>query len=126
MAHTFTPDETRKGAEKSNALQRQNRAQMRERSLAIHEIVSEAQDLSPESLAGALTVARLIREGSDALPMESWLDAQRAANVAEILHRVHRLASGQSTTNVAHAGPMTDDERRARIAELQGPPSPTE
>jgi len=53
------------------------------------------------------------------LQVNTPLDAHRLASTAEILHRIGRLASGQSTSNVAHAQAMSEEERRERMAYLQ-------
>jgi hypothetical protein len=87
------------------------------RSLVVWEIVKEA-DLSPAVLAQTMAVVRALQTDGTLPPVETWLDAQRAATVAETLHKIHRLASNQSTANVAHAAPMSDEERRERMAQL--------
>jgi hypothetical protein len=88
-----------------------------ERVQLVDRVVTEIDDVAPEGLETALVILRALKEAGGELPIEGWLDAQRAANVSEIVHRISRLASGQSTSNVAHA--TTDDERAARIAELR-------
>jgi len=89
----------------------------------VYKLVSELDDLSPAALRTALTIVReLDRQGGE-LPIDNWLDAKRAADTAETVHRIHRLAAGQSTANVAHAN-LTDDERREYLARLRGETPP--
>lgn len=121
---TFTAEESRKGAAASNAVQAQKRAETDARLLVAHEIVDEMTDLSPAMLRGALHLARLLDAGASDLPLDSWLDAQRASTVMETMHRIHRLASGQSTSNVAHAN-LSPEERAARTAQLEAMASDT-
>jgi hypothetical protein len=120
VAHSFTPEETRRGAEVSNAKQAAIRAERDRRSLVVWEIVSEVDDLAPATLAAALRIVEQVAASGAELPVESWLDAQRAANAAEIIHRISRLASNQSTSNVASQKVMSDDERRELLARLRG------
>ena len=84
-------------------------------------VVDEVGDLSPAALATALeVVTRVAQSLDDGLPIDNWLDAKRASEVAETVHRIARLAAGQSTANVAHATvQLTDEERRERMAQLR-------
>ena len=129
-AHKLTPEDGRKGAHAVNALKRQRRTDLAKRVTVVDAIVSELDDVHPATLRACLSIAKALEDGGADIPIEDWLDAQRAANTAEILHRISRLANGQSTANVAHAT-MTDEERRERMAQLRAiqhdtatPPTP--
>jgi uncharacterized protein YheU (UPF0270 family) len=117
MPFPLTPEAAKRAQERSLEVRKANTLERMRRSEVVHRVVSETADLAPAALDAALRlVERLGTDGAE-LEIETTLDAQRLANVAEIVHRISRLASGQSTANVAHA--TTDDERRARLAELR-------
>ena len=125
--HQFTPEERSRGGHAGTAALRRKREELDKRSLTVWQVVDETQDLSPAALSAAMDGIRAVAEGLSTVVPEDALDLQRIANATEILHRIHRLASGQSTSNNAHAS-LTDDERAARLARLRGdaPPSPSE
>lgn len=84
-----------------------------------YRIITELDDIAPAALE---TTLRGLRRGLDALdevPIDNALDAKRVLESAEIAHRISRLASGQSTSNVAHRDAMSDEERRERMAYLR-------
>ena len=101
----------------------------RERSEVVYRIVTELDDVHPAALDGALRAITRTADAIDGMEVTDVLDAKRLAETAEILHRISRLASGQSTSNVAHAQ-LSAEERAQRMAELdalrQGPPAPSE
>jgi len=109
----------RRGLERSLEVRREKAARRREKELAIRRVVSETDDLAPAAFRTVLELIRQVEDGLDGLTVGSPLDAQRLASAAETLHRIGRLASGQSTANVAHAQTMTDEERKERMAYLR-------
>lgn len=124
---TFTP-ETAVEAQKRSAAKRQAKwAAERRRTEVVHRIVTELDDIHPAALDGALRAMTRASDALETVPADDALDVKRIAETAEILHRISRLASGQSTSNVAHAQ-LSEEERAARLARLRGdaPPSPTE
>lgn len=84
----------------------------------VSRVVSETEDLAPAALETALALIAKVAEGLPGIEIDDPLAAQRLANTAEIVHRISRLASGQSTANVAHAQ-LSDEERRERMAQLR-------
>lgn len=74
--------------------------------------------MAPAALAASLALIEKVQNASAELEIEDPLGLQRMANAAEIVHRISRLASGQSTANVAHAQ-LSDEERRERMAQLR-------
>ena len=88
------------------------------RAQVVDRVVSETEDLAPAALSAALAFVAKLEEALPGLDIDDMLSAQRAANTAEIIHRISRLASDQSTANVAHAT-LSDDERRDRMAHLR-------
>jgi hypothetical protein len=88
------------------------------RTEVVDRVVSETEDLAPAALSAALAFVARLEEALPGLDIDDMLSAQRAANTAEIIHRISRLASGQSTANVAHAQ-LTDEERKERMAHLR-------
>jgi hypothetical protein len=120
MAHLISPDRAAVGRERALEV-RQSRASSRMvKAATVAAVVDEVGDLSPAALSAALdVVTRVARSIEDGLPIENWLDAKRAAEVAETVHRIARLAAGQSTSNIAHAAALTDEERAERMAYLR-------
>jgi Mg2+ and Co2+ transporter CorA len=117
-AYKLTPEDGRKGALAVNE-QRRLATELRRRQLAVADaIVDEVSDLSPAALRAVLAITQRVEDELAAIEVSEALDLQRMANTAEILHRIHRLASGQSTSNNAHAT-LTDEERAARLAQLR-------
>jgi hypothetical protein len=91
----------------------------RKRTYAVDQIVAgmDAEDIAPAAYRLVMrTMVKLEDELPD-VPITSALDAVRIAQAMEIAHKIGRLASGQSTSNVAHAT-MSDEERRERMAQL--------
>lgn len=112
----LTHEDRLKGAQRALEVRQERILERARRTQLVDRVVSETEDLAPAALDAALRlVERLGRDGAE-LEIETTLDAQRLANVAEIVHRISRLASGQSTANVAHA---SSEDRAARIAELK-------
>lgn len=90
--------------------------ELRQKSDQVWQIVTELDDVAPSALEATLVFISRAAEAVEEVEIASALDLHRVAGAAEILHRISRLASGQSTSNVAHAG---DTERAERIAELR-------
>lgn len=112
-------DEARKrGREKSLEVRRQKAADRREKAAVVRRVVSETDDLAPAAFRTVLELISQVEEGVATLTPTNALDAHRLAATAEILHKIGRLASGQSTANVAHAQAMTEEERKERMAYL--------
>ena len=118
MPYQFTNDDAHKGAQRSVEVRREAAARRGQASEVVYRVVTELDDLAPAALSAALAIIHKLEDALPDLEVDDMLSAQRAANTAEIIHRISRLASGQSTANVAHAA-MTDDERHARMAQLR-------
>lgn len=86
-------------------------------SAAAYELITELGDIAPAALEAAFFGLRRGTEAMEDVPIETTLDVKRLMESADLAHRIYRLASGQSTSNVAHA--TTDDERAERIRELR-------
>jgi hypothetical protein len=109
----------RRGLERSLEVRRRKAAERRERELAIRRVVSQTDDLAPAAFRTVLGLIEQVEGGLAGLVVSSPLDAQRLASAAETLHRIGRLASGQSTANVAHGQAMSDEERAERMSYLR-------
>ena len=114
----FTSDTAADAARKATEVRQARWARERRASEVAYRIVTELDDVAPAALDAALR--GLARGGAalDEVPIETPLDAKRVMEAAEIAHRISRLASGQSTANVAHAQ-LSDEERRERMAQLR-------
>jgi hypothetical protein len=115
-SHRLTPEDGRKGALAVAKLKNDRNLARRQKAEVVWRIVDETEDLGPAALAAALTLIERLAEDPDADP----LAVLRLANAAETVHRISRLASNQSTSNVAQQKVMTDDERRELLARLRG------
>ena len=99
------------------------------RTEAVWRIADEVDDVAPAALEAALRLIERAAREAEEVEVTSALDLSRVAASAEILHRISRLASGQSTANVAHAGPMSAEERAEAEAYLRSrltTPPPTD
>ena len=99
------------------------------RTEAVWRIADEVDDVAPAALEAALRLIERAAREAEEVEVTSALDLSRVAASAEILHRISRLASGQSTANVAHAGPMSAEERSEAEASLRSrltTPPPTD
>ena len=114
----FTPETAIPAQQRSAQARWQRWAAERQRYETVYRVVAEVEDVAPAALETALNAMLRADETMDTVPVDTMLDVKRLAETAEILHRISRLASGQSTANVAHAA-MTDDERRDRMAQLR-------
>lgn len=116
---TITQHATHESRSKGGRAKGANAAALQRRSATVALIVDgmAAEEIAPASYTVAL---ELIAHAADALPgikVETALDLHRVAQTAEIIFKIARLASGESTQNVAHAH-LTDDERRDRMRQL--------
>ena len=109
----------RRGQQKSLEVRRQKAADRKAKAEVIRRVVSETDDLAPAAFRTVLTIVDQVEQGIFDIEVNNALDAHRLASTAEILHRIGRLATGQSTSNVAHAQAMSEEERRERMAYLQ-------
>jgi len=107
-----------KGAKAGGLARNKQRMAAVAKATEIWAVVDELGDVSPAALRVALGIIRQIELEGAQLPIEDWLDAQRATGIAVELHKLHRLASGQSTANVAHAA-MSEEERKERMSYLR-------
>lgn len=114
--YTLTPEDGRKGAAATNARRNERKAELARRSEIVWRIVDETEDLSPAALAASLTLIERLSVDPDADP----LAVLRLANAAEIVHRISRLASNQSTSNSATQRVLSDEERRELMARMRG------
>ncbi len=109
----------RRGQQKSLEVRRRKALERQLKSEVVRRVVDETRDLAPAALETVLELVVQVRDGLDKLPVNNTLDAHRLANTAEVLYKIARLASGQSTANVAHAKSLSDEERAERIAYLR-------
>lgn len=114
----FTPETAAEAGQQSGLARRQAIIERAARAQVVDRVVSETEDLAPAALAASLALIEKVQNASAELEIEDPLGLQRMANAAEIVHRISRLASGQSTANVAHAQ-LTDEERKERMAHLR-------
>lgn len=113
-------DESRRRGQVRSLEVRRAKAVLRDqREAAIRRVVSETGDLAPAALEAVLDLVVQVRDGLERFVVDSPLDAMRMANAAETLYRIARLASGQSTSNVAHGKALSDEERAERLAYLR-------
>jgi len=108
-----------RGRLKSLEVRRQKALERQLKSEVVRRVVDETRDLGPAALETVLQLVLQVRDGLDNLPINNTLDAHRMANTAEVLYKIARLASGQSTANVAHAKSLSDEERAERITYLR-------
>lgn len=128
-AYKFTSEDGRKGALARNAKAETIKRERRAKAEVVWRLVDEADDLAPAALAAALELVNKVSAGVALVDVDDALTLQRLATAAETVHRISRLASGQSTSNVLHGQTLTSDEYAARLAELHertAPPAPTE
>ena len=125
----FTQEDSLKGTARAVIARRKAQAERMRKAEIVHRAVTEYDDIAPAALATALALIERVEAEIAVIPVDDALALQRIAQSAEIVHRISRLASGQSTSNVAHAQ-LSSEERAQRMAELdamrQAPPSPTE
>lgn len=125
MAHTLTSEDSRKGAQVVNANLHQARLQTYERGRLLDQVTQsiETGDIGTAAYQTALDVIQAVQDrAATGLPLDESIDIYRAAQVAETIFKIHRLATGQSTSNAAHAT-VDPVELQARLAALQ--PAPT-
>jgi hypothetical protein len=91
----------------------------RARAAVVDRIVDgmDAEEIAPAAYRLVMSTMCKLEDELPDVPITSALDAVRIAQAMEIAHKIGRLASGQSTSNVAHAT-MSDEERRERMAQL--------
>lgn len=133
MAFPVTDEQAALGRQRALAVRQANVDRRRLASEVAYRMVTELDDVAPAALSAAFRAMTRAEDEIDNVEVDGTLDVKRLAETAEILHRISRLASGQSTANVAHAS-LSDDERRERMRQLaamargeaQGPASSTE
>jgi len=108
-----------RGRLRSLEVRRQKALERQLKSEVVRRVVDETRDLAPAALETVLELVVQVRDGMANIEVNNPLDATRMANTAEVLYRIARLASGQSTANVAHAKSLSDEERAERIAYLR-------
>lgn len=117
----FTHDEASRGAQASNAIQETNRRQLYRNRHDAYQLVKavELGEIGQAAYETALQVIEAIATRAElGLPLDESIDIYRAAQVAETIFKIHRLATGQSTSNNAHAAVSADDVA-SKLAELQ-------
>ena len=119
--HEFTREETLRGARAGAVERTRGAAERRKHVYEVYRLIDDAdrEGISTMSLAAALVLIENALAEAGSVPVETTLDVLRLMNAAETAYRISRLASDQSTSNVAH-NVMTPEERRARLAELRG------
>ena len=114
----LTPESRARGIERSAQVRTERMMRRAAASDIAYRVVTELDDVAPAALQAALVAMQRAGEELPGVTVETPLDVKRVAETAEILHRISRLASGQSTANVAHAQ-LTDEERKERMAHLR-------
>ena len=119
LEHAFTSENAAAAAYRSAEVRRQKRDDKRERSEQVARIVDtlDRAHLGPFTLMAALKLAEAAVSGDITVPQNAR-ERKTLAETAEILHRIGRLETDQSTANVAHAT-MDDASRAARLVEIE-------
>ncbi len=125
--HTLTSEDSRRGAEASNLVQAEQRHELHKAAHQTYQLVTalETGEIGHTAYKTALHVIEAIATRAESgLPLDESIDIYRAAQVAETIFKIHRLATNQSTANTAHA--TIDEaavearmvEARARLGQL--------
>ena len=121
--YAFTPDDQRKGARKGLAQRDANlaeRGRIQATATTIARVVEEGQ-IGSDALAVCATILERADQLASVVEADSALDLQRLAETAATLHKIHRLVTGQSTSNALTASVDAGDiasrkaELRARL-----------
>ena len=126
--YAFTPEDGRKGAAIANAVIAQRAAQ-RAQTIAIADRIVQGIEEGDIGQASLETCARILAKADtvvDSLTVETPLDLQRLAETASTLHKIHRLVTGQSTSNAAsiHGDAADLAARRAELLAQLNPLDP--
>jgi hypothetical protein len=116
----ITPAKAAEGRAKALAVRQERVLARQQKADAVWRVVDETEDLAPATLRAVMALVERAEQAAELMDVDDPLDLQRVAQSAEILHRISRLASNQSTSNVASQKVMTDDERRELLARLRG------
>jgi hypothetical protein len=121
MAYQLTREDASRGAQVVNAQRSEQARVRRAKSEVIARMVADldADDIPVAAYAGALQLMLDVLENGTTVPIENRLDVQRTADAAKTLFTIARLASGESTSNVASVN-VNADQLAARLAALQG------
>ncbi len=125
IAHTLTSEESRRGAERSNAVQAAERHQLRRVAYQTAQLVTAVEDgeIGQTAYETALDILQAIADRTaSGLPLDESIDIYRAAQVADTIFKIGRLATGQSTSNALSATVDQSDleaRRAAALARLQ-------
>lgn len=110
------------GGKASAIARRQAMARDARRQEIMNRVLDGAAELIPDlAYTAAVACMAQVLENGD-LPMDTQLDRQRAAETSKTLFTIARLASGESTSNVAHAtvDPAQLEAIAERVAKLRG------
>lgn len=118
---TFTPEECSKGGIQAAENRRIRIAQQVERRQIIDDMIAawETGEIGTAALASAQELLARLMEGIGDSEIRTSLDVERYARAADLLFKMHRLATGQSTSNTASLhGNLDAESLAARRAEL--------
>ena len=101
--HSFTPEESSKGGRNAAVARRERIAEQIERRAVIDSIIEtwETGEIGTTAVAAAQEILARLLGGLDGSEIRTSLDVERYARAADLLFKMHRLATGQSTSNAA-------------------------
>lgn len=120
MAHTFTPEESALGGQRGAATRHQQTLERTTRAYRIANLVDQVDQgsIGQSALETAFDAILRLEQELPSVPVNDTLDVYRLGQVADALFKIHRLATGQSTSNAAHAT-VDPVELQARLSALQ-------
>lgn len=118
--YAFTPEDARKGSAAGRAARNANLAQrgrIQTTATVIAQAVEEGQ-IGTDALQVCATILARADELAATVEADTALDLQRLAETAATLHKIHRLVTGQSTSNAASITADAGDLEARRAALL--------
>ncbi len=124
QAHVFTPDEMSRGGKRGAETRNRQALERARTGTFVHNIATEIEtgSIGRKVYEVALRAATRIDQSLDDFPIDESIDVYRLGQVLEVLHKIYRLETGQSTSNAAHASiepGQLDAQRVALLARLQ-------
>lgn len=118
--YAFTPEDSRKGAQVAKQRHDERIAATAARRAFVDKLTDACKqgDIGQVTLTAAMDIVHRLLNGLDDVPIESSLDVARLTQAAEVLYKVWRLETGQSTSNQLTAS-VDADLVAQRLAELQ-------
>lgn len=125
MAYELTQEDRSRGGRRSGESRVLKALTQRKAAQVMWEVLDRvpAEELPEYFTSGAVGLVELVRCG-ELMPPESATDVLKYVEAADKLHKMGRLAAGQSTSNSAHLDVANAAELlRARAAQLDTPPT---